>query len=67
VFLTFVIDGEAGFLQGLEIPANGPGGDAGVFGQFVDRHARACRFNLPENLPLPDDFSVAQPVCPRSG
>jgi hypothetical protein len=52
-------DGEAGFLEGLQIPADRAGADAGAARQFVDGDAGAPGLDFPQDFPLTNDFRVA--------
>ena len=62
VFLAFVVDREAGFLQRLQIAADGARRDLDLFGELVNRDAGAPRLDFAQDLPLPDDFRVSHDV-----
>jgi hypothetical protein len=44
-------------LQRFEVAPDGPGGDAGAFGEIVNRQP-SRGFEIPQDRPLPDDFGV---------
>ena len=61
-----VVDGEAGFLERLEVAPDRPRRHAALGGEFVDRHAGGARtLDLAQDAPLPDHFSVAGHADPR--
>ena len=72
VFLAFVVDREAGFLERLQVAADRARRDLDGRRELVDRHAHAARLDLTQDLPLSDDFSVAhrrgrpRPASPRA-
>ena len=60
VVRSIVVDGEARFLEGLEVAADGAGGDATERGEIVDCDAgRARPLDLAQDGPLADDLGVA--------
>ena len=58
VLVAFVVEGEAGFLERREIPANRARGDFQLAGERVNRRAVARGFECVQDAPLPDDLLV---------
>ena len=58
-----VVDRETGFLEGVEVAANGPRRHPGRLGEPADGDA-ARGLELTQDGPLADDFGVARQPCP---